>query len=165
MKHLVAILFMLLPFSVMGQQFGYMDYDALLKATPAYAEMQQQLDSLKAQYQAEMDHSEAEFNRKYNEFLEGQKTFAQNILLKRQKELQGLYENGLAFRAECEAQLKKAEEALLVPVKNQLNQAIRLVGQEMNLEYIISTSQNALLFAGPNAFDVTLPVKEKLGLQ
>ena len=165
MKKLLIVLFAMLPMTLMAQQFGYMDYDYVLKLMPEYAEAQQHLTELKAQYQAEMRRSEEEFNRKYNDFLEGQKNFAQSILMRRQRELQGLYENGLAFRKECEDQLKKAEEDMMASVKLALNKAVGKVGTEMNLEYILNTSEHALLFAGPNGFDITNQVKAKLGIE
>lgn len=165
MKKILIALFALLPLSAMAQHFGYLDYDYILKQMPEYEEAQRHLAELKTAYQAEMRHSEEEFNRKYNEFLNGQKTFAENIRVRRQKEIQGLYEAGLSFRKECEEHLKMAEEELLSDVKLSLNKAVGEVGNEMNLEYILNTSEHALLYAGPNGFDITEQVKAKLGIQ
>lgn len=165
MKKLLIALLAFLPMTALAQQFGYMDYDSVLKQMPAYAQAQQEIANLKDQYQKEMNRSEEEFNRKYNDFLDGQKSFADNIRVRRQKELQGLYESGVAFRKECETQLKKAEEDMLNTLKMTLNQAVGEVGNEMNLEYILNTSEHALLYAGPNGSDITEKVKAKLGIQ
>lgn len=164
MKKLLLAILAFLPLSLWAQQFGYMDYDAVLKQMPAYAMAQSKVAELKVQYQAEMDRSEEEFNRKYNEFLDGQRTFPNNILLKRQKELQGLYNAGVAFRKECQEQLTQAEKELTDQVRMQLNQAVGQVGKENNLEYILNTSHHELLYAGPNGLDITQQVLQALGL-
>lgn len=165
MKKLIFTLLLMLPLSVMAQKFGYMRYENLLKAMPEYAEVQKRIAELKEQYKAETERSETEFNRKYNEFLEGQKNFPKNILLKRQKELQDLCDNGIKFREECTRLLKEAEEQLMIPVTSRLNTAIGEVGIEMKLEYIINTEGKNYLFIGPNGVDITPTVKAKLGLQ
>lgn len=164
MKKLVFTLLLMLPLSVMAQKFGYMRYENLLKSMPEYTEVQNRIAELKEQYKAETERSETEFNRKYNEFLEGQKNFPQNILLKRQKELQDLCDNGIKFREECARLLKEAEEQLMMPVTSRLNTAIGEVGIELNLEYIINIEGKNYLFIGPNGVDITPTVKAKLGL-
>ncbi|MCF0160515.1 MAG: OmpH family outer membrane protein [Bacteroidaceae bacterium] len=165
MKKLILVFLACLPLSAMAQHFGYVDYDAILKEMPEYAETQEYMKELKDQYQTELRHSEEEFNRKYNEFLDGQKDFAETILVKRQKELQGLYEAGLAFRRDCEGQLKEAEEKLVATVKVSLNKAIKEVASELGLDYVLNTSNQALLYAGPNGKDITEQVKTKLHIQ
>ncbi|MBQ0060944.1 MAG: OmpH family outer membrane protein [Bacteroidaceae bacterium] len=165
MKKVIIALLMVLPLSAMAQKFGYMNYNDVLTAMPEYLQAQNKLTDLKAQYKAETTRSEEDFNRKYNEFLEGQKDFPQNILQKRQKELQDLYQNGVQFREECEKLLKNAETELTNPAKAKLNAAIGQVGTEMQLDYIVNVENNNILFVGPNGIDITNAVLAKLGMQ
>lgn len=154
MKRILFTLLVMLPLMASAQKFGYFSYDAVLKSMPQYKEAMVQVDALKARYEEEMKRSEEDFNRKYNEFLDGQKNFTQNIMLKRQKELQDLYENGIAFRAECKKMLEEGEEKLILPVKSKLNTIIGEVGMEYQLEYILNADGNSLLFAGPNGINL-----------
>ena len=155
---------MLLPLTAMAQKFGYMNYGTVLHAMPEYAQAQEQLAQLKEKYNAEAERTDAEFNRKYAEFLDGQRDFPQNILLKRQKELQDLCDNGVKFRAECDQLLKNAETELMTPVTSKLNIALGQVGDEMSLEYIVNTEGKDFLYIGPNGIDITGAVKAKLGI-
>lgn len=164
MKKLIIFLMLAMPLSVMAQKFGYMNYNQVLKVMPEYVQAQAQLEQLKAKYNAEAERTDREFNRKYSEFLDGQKDFPQNILLKRQKELQDLCDKGVAFRAECDALLKEAEAELVTPVTSKLNTALGQVGDEMALEYIVNTEGKDFLYIGPNGIDITTAVKVKLGL-
>lgn len=165
MKKLIICLLLCLPLSVMAQKFGYMNYSNVLKAMPEYTQAKKQLAQLKATYDAEAERTDKEFNRKYSEFLDGQKDFPQNILLKRQKELQDLCDKGVAFRAECDSLLKNAEDELMTPVTSKLNLALGAVGDEMALEYIINTEGKDYLYIGPNGIDITASVKAKLGIE
>lgn len=165
MKKLIFILMLFLPLTAMAQKFGYMNYDAVLKAMPEYTQAQEQLDILKAKYKAEAERTDQEFNRKYSEFLDGQRDFPKNIMLKRQKELQDLLQNGVKFREECDKLVKQAEEELMTPVTSKLNVALGQVGDQMALEYIINTEGKDFLYIGPNGIDITSAVKAKLGIQ
>ena len=49
-------------------------------AMPDYAVAQQKLSDLRAQYNAELQRVEQDFNTKYEEFLEGQREFPETIL-------------------------------------------------------------------------------------
>ena len=86
-------------------------------------------------------------------------------MLKRQKELQDLLQNGVKFREECDKLVKQAEEELMAPVTSKLNVALGQVGDEMALEYIINTEGKDFLYIGPNGIDITSAVKAKLGIQ
>ena len=52
MKKLIFILMLFLPLTVLAQKFGYMNYDAVLKAMPEYTQAQGHLDILKVKYKA-----------------------------------------------------------------------------------------------------------------
>ena len=71
----------------------------------------------------------------------------------------------MAFRRDCEGQLKEAEEKLVATVKVSLNKAIKEVASELGLDYVLNTSNQALLYAGPNGKDITEQVKTKLHIQ
>lgn len=137
-----AILFAL-PIIVSAQRFGYFSYDEVLKAMPDFIEAQKNIKNLRQQYDDEMKRAENEFNNKYEEFLEGQRSFAPTILQKRQVELQELMEKNIAFKQETERLLKQAEHEACEPVKQRLNTAIQEVGRQRGYAFILNTDNNA----------------------
>ena len=146
-------------------RFGYLSYDSVLRQMPEYAQMQQSLATLKEKYDQEATRGENEFQRKFSEFLQGQKDFPENILVKRQAELQALMENGIKFRQEAQTLLSKAETEMLGTMKEKLNEVIRSVGMECGYAYILNTDGDACPFIQPTiGEDVTVPVLKKLGL-
>jgi outer membrane protein len=128
------------------KKFGYLSYDAVLKAMPAYAEAQKSFNDLKASYAKELERAESEFSKQFAEYVDGQKTFPENILLKRQKELQQLMEQSLSFKQEAQQLLDKAEKELMQPVNQKLKEALYKIGTERGYDYIINTDNNSYPF-------------------
>ena len=96
MKRFFFLLATFLPLAAMAQaQFGYLSYQTVMKEMPEYIQSQHQLKELRAKYDAEAVRSEEEFQKKFVEFMQGQKDFPQSIMQKRQAELQMLMNNGV----------------------------------------------------------------------
>lgn len=124
--------------------FGFLSYDTALKTMPEYAEAKAGIDRLKTQFEGEMKRAEEEFNSKYEDFMEGQRDFAESIRNKRQSELQELMEKNMAFKKEAQRLLKNAEDAAMKPLHEKLAAAIKTVGQERGLAFILNTDGNTL---------------------
>ena len=130
-------------------RFGYLSYQAALQSMPDYATVQQQLAELRQHFQNETLRVEDEFNRKYEEFLEGQREFPQSILQKRQMELQELMDKNLAFKENSRKELEKAEQDLMAPLKIRLIEVLGKMGRERGYAFIIDTDVKALPFINP----------------
>ena len=78
-------------------KYGTIHYDSLLVSLPQYAQVQQRMEELQKKYEAETTYNEQNFKRLFAEFLQGQKDFPQNILLKRQRDLQEQIEGEAHF--------------------------------------------------------------------
>ena len=171
MKRLIVIIFhfslFIFPLSASAQvKFATVDYDAVLKQMPEYAQAQQSLMGLKAKYDKEATRGEEEFQKKFSEFLQGQKEFPENILVKRQAELQTLMEAGIKFRQEAQQLLTKAEQETMATVKAKLNDAINAVGMEGGYAFVLSTSKDACPFVNPMVGNnVTKQVLKHLGIE
>lgn len=167
MKRLSIILPILL-FCVMSHaqiQFGYISYDQVLKELPEYAQAMQDLAALKAKYEAEAQKGEEEFQRKFVDFLQGQKDFPTTIMQKRQAELQILMDNGVSFRMKSQELIAQAEKDMLQEAQKRLNRALLEVGVELGYGYILNTDGNNCPYINPViGVDVTNIVRKKLGL-
>lgn len=167
MKRLSLILpLMLICVAAAAQiQFGYISYGQILKELPEYAQATQELAILKAKYEAEAQKGEEEFQRKFVDFLQGQKDFPQAIMQKRQGELQALMDNGIAFRMKAQELIAQAEKELMQEAHKRLKRALLEVGVEYGYGYILNTDDNNCPFINPViGFDVTELVRQKLGL-
>ncbi len=128
------------------KSIGYLSYSQLLKMMPEYAEAQEKLSELQTKYDNELKRSEKDFTRRFAEFIEGQKEFPENIMVKRQKELQELMEKSIEFKEEIKKLLNNARKDMLQPVKERLNTLIAEVGNELELEYVLNTDRDTYPF-------------------
>ena len=155
MKRLASIiLFMCVFLGVSAQEnatmkFGFLSYEAALQSMPDYTLVQKNLADLKAQYQSESKRVEDEFNRKYEEFLEGQREFPKTILQKRQSELQELMQKNIAFKQQGLAELARAEQEAMAPLRIKLIEALGKIGRERGYAFIVDTDQKAMPFINP----------------
>lgn len=167
-KKIIFIILLFLPVIASAQEevkakFGYLSYSEVIRLMPEYASSQEKLDLLQNKYDMELVRSDKEFNRKFAEFLQGQKEFPENILLKRQKELQELMEKSIQFKDEIKALLEEARLKLVEPVTEQLNAVIREIALENSFEYVLNTDNNTYPFINETVgVDITNMVKTKM---
>lgn len=144
-------------------KFGYLSYNTVLQAMPSYVQMQADMEQLRIKYEAEMKRVEDDFNRKYEEFLDGQAAFPKTILQKRQSELQEMLDKNIAFKKESQRLLEKAEAEAKAPIQEALNSTLVAIGTERGYAFILNTDANATPWLN-TAFgeDITEDVKALL---
>lgn len=159
MKRIVFLLLMVVALVAKAQvspsapasiRFGYLSYDSVLCQMPDYVLARQKLADLKAQYEAEQKRVEADFNQKYEAFLEGQKEFPPSILRKRQTELRELMERNVAFRQQAVDELRQAEVVLMTPLRQRLQDVLAGLARLRSLAFILNTDSDAVPFINPS---------------
>ena len=92
---------------------------------------------------------EDEFNRKYEEFLDGQREFPRTILQKRQTELQELMEKNIKFKEQSRQELEDAERQAMAPLRIRLIELLSTIGRERGYAFVYDTDTKALPFINP----------------
>lgn len=150
MKRFLLLLLTVISLSASAQtsepvlKFGFLSYTAALQSMSDYAIVESQMKELEAQYAAEQKRVEDEFNKKYEEFLDGQRDFPQTILQKRQTELQELLDKNIAFKKEGQRLIAEAREKAMQSLKERLADALARVGSSRGLAFILNTDVNAV---------------------
>lgn len=144
-------------------KFGYLSYSQVLEAMDGYADTQKTIAALRQAYEQELARSEEVFSKQFSEYVDGQKSFPDNIRLKRQKELQQTMEQSLQFKQEAKALLKQKEEAALDVLRARLNGVISEIGTERGYAFVLNTDNNAYPFVnGGLGDDITNEVLTRL---
>lgn len=144
-------------------RFGYFSFREVFHTMPGYAIAKHNMDDLKAKYDAETKRSEDEFNSKYEEFLDGQRSFAPSILQKRQAELRELMAKNIAFKAEAERLLKQAESEAYAPLKAQIKNVLQRIGKEKGYAFVMNADDDVLPYVdSAQGEDITALLKENL---
>lgn len=166
--HLVLALLPMMAFAQQDGQtaqqtlrFGYFSFEAVFHTMPGYAIAKHNMDDLRAKYDAETKRVENEFNEKYEEFLDGQRSFAPTILEKRQAELRELMEKNVAFKAEAQRLLQQAEADAYAPLKDKINAAVKKIGAARGFAFVLNTDNNTTPYINEMmGEDITNLVKE-----
>nr|WP_296088035.1 OmpH family outer membrane protein [uncultured Prevotella sp.] len=146
-----------------GLRFGYFSFEQVFHTMPGYTIAKHHMDELRAKYDEETKRAENEFNAKYEEFLDGQRTYAKTILEKRQAELRDLMEKNVAFKAEAARLLKQAEQDAYAPLQARINEEAQKIGKEKGFAFILNTDNNAAPYLSAEmGEDITAVLKEKL---
>lgn len=144
-------------------RFGYFSYDEVFHTMPGYTIAKHNMDDLRAKYDAETKRAEDEFNVKYEEFLDGQRSFAPSILEKRQAEIRELMEKNVAFKAEAERLLQQAEKEAYAPLKRKINVALQRIGKAKGYAFILNTDSDATPYVDATmGEDITALLKESV---
>ena len=167
MKKLILFLFLLATVPACAQselmKFGYLSYNTVLQAMPEYIAMQNSLAELREKYEAEQKRVEDDFNKKYEEFLDGQKSFPKTILQKRQSELQEMLDKSVAFKKESQRLLKQAEEDAMAPVMVRLAETLDALGKVRGYAFIVNIDEKVALWLNPSlGEDITATVISQL---
>ena len=146
-----------------GLKFGYLSIDSVLLSMPEYAQMQQDMATMRQQYEAEMKRVENDFNKKYEEFLDGQKNFPKTILQKRQSELQEMLDKNITFKKEGLQMLNDTEKTQKDVILMMIDMAVKTIGMQRGYAFILNTDANATPWLNPAlGEDITAAVKEML---
>ena len=148
MKKLFLFLaFVVFSFAANAQfslKFGYFSFDAAMKQMPDYTVVQHNISDLQAKYDTETKRVEEEFNKKYEQFLDGQRDFEPTILQKRQAELQDMMEKNVAFKQEAARLLSQAKQEAYDSLKVKLRLAVKVIGDQRGYAFILNTDNDAV---------------------
>ena len=166
MKKLILFFLLLATMPALAQselKFGYLSYNAVVQAMPEYAAMQNSMAELRQKYEAEQKRVEDDFNKKYEEFLDGQKSFPKTILQKRQSELQEMLDKNIAFKKESQRLLKQAEEDAMAPIMVRLAETLDALGKVRGYAFIVNIDGKVALWLNPSlGEDITATVIAQL---
>ncbi len=151
------------PKDSLAFKFGYLSYDSVMVAVPDYTELKTNMAQLREQYEAEQKRVENDFNKKYEEFLDGQASFPKTILQKRQSELQEMLDRNIEFKKQSQKMLSEAEANMMEVIKTTINMAVNIIAQKRGYAFVLNTDKEAVTFINPAlGEDITEAVKQLL---
>ena len=151
MRKLLFILF-IVPVTLCAQnvEFGCFSLEEVMDSLPEYKAAQDEYNLLLERCDSEIARGEEELTRCYVSFLDGQNTFPEPILLKRQKELQDLVDRSIILRDQLKDWLVQAHDSLFTPITQKIDQAVERVCLRNNYAYAIDTDKAAYRYVNPN---------------
>ena len=129
---------------------------AVMDSLPQYKAAQDEYNALLERCDSEIAHSEEELTRCYVAFLDGQSSFPEPILRKRQKELQDLVDRSVVLRDQMKGWLVQAHDSLFLPIVSEIDKATERVCLIKNLAYALDADKESCRYINPNfGVDIT----------
>lgn len=156
---------LLLAGSISAQKFGYINSQQLISQIPQVKEANSELEALKAKYE---EQGQAKVTALQTKYAALERKQAQGEISPKQleTEAQTLEQEKMEiakFQQDIQQKLVEKSEALLSPIREKIDTAIKDVAKEQGYSYIFDMSMGILLYAD-EAADVSAAVKAKLGL-
>lgn len=164
-----AVLFLLVaaPQAAKAQKFGYVDSEFIMGKMPAYAQAQQELNTLSGNWQKDIEAQKKDLDKLYRNYqaeevvlTEPMKKKRQDEILKKEQDIKAYSNKIFGF----EGQLFKKRQELTKPVQDQVFEAIEKVAKKKQLAIVFDKSGDlTMLYTNP-VHDYTEFVLEELGL-
>lgn len=166
-KIVLAVALIALPaLGAMAQQkFAHMSAQAVIVEMAEYKKAVSDLEAMQKNYQDELQRTQEEFNKKYQEFVAQADSLPRNIAERRQKELQDMAQRQEQFQQEASQSLQQAQQEAMSPIMEKVQKAVEEIGQAEGYIYIFDLSSTSIPFVGAQSVDITDKVKAKVGVK
>ncbi|TGE05274.1 OmpH family outer membrane protein [Hymenobacter fodinae] len=150
-----------------AQKFGYVDSEFIMGKLPAYGQAQQELNTLSANWQKDIESQKKDLDKLYRNYQAEEVVLTEPMKKKRQDEILKKEQDIKAYQNKIfgfEGQLFKKRQELTKPVQDQVFEAIEKVAKKKQLAIVFDKSGDlTMLYTNP-AHDYTEFVLEELGL-
>ena len=170
LKKIALVLMLALPMGVFAQnlKFGHINAQEIVSAMPEFAKAQSDIEALDKQLTSELQRTQEEFNKKYQEFQQAiaKDSLPPNIAKRRQKELQDMMQRQEQFQQEAQQQMQKAQADAMAPIYKKLDDAIKAVGAAEGVIYIFDLARTPVAYVNESqSINLTPKVKTQLGIK
>ncbi len=163
MKKLFLVLALALPMMAMAQKIGHVNSSEIIAAMPELAEAQKSLEAKEAEYKTEVEQMQQELQTRYQAFQEKANMLGEAARNKELMELQDLDSRVQKFVEFSRQALQEEQQKLMQPIQEKVMKAIETEAKAKGLSYVLD--QQAMLYIGKDAVDLTPAVKKSLGLK
>ena len=170
LKKIALVMLLALPMGVFAQnlKFGHINAQEIITVMPEFTKAQNDIQTLEKQLTAELQRTQEEFNKKYQEFQQAiaKDSLPPNIAERRQKELQDMMQRQEQFQQDAQQQMAKAQNDAMAPIYQKLDNAIKAVGAAEGVIYIFDLARTSILYVNESqSINLTSKVKANLGIK
>lgn len=143
------------------------DVEALFRLMPAAVEAQASYNEMNDRYRREYDAMQKDFGESYAQYqaLSADAATPASILQRRTVEILEDNDKIDRFLATSRTELASYKAQLEAPIYDELHTAIAAVAAEQGITYVIDSSKAVVVYAGPDAIDITPDVKKRLNIK
>ncbi len=166
MKHLKTLLFAAVlfigatSFTNAQSKIAHINKQDLIKAMPAYAAAQAEIEQLGKTYESDIQGSLKELDIKLKQYNAEAEAQSEQTNMDRMKEVEGMKQSLGAYQQQAQKDLQEKEFNLLKPIVEKADLAINAVAKAQGFQYVLDS---AMLIVADGK-DLMIDVKKQLGL-
>jgi outer membrane protein len=164
----IAIMAILTGQNVLAQsfKFAHINKGELIQGMPEYDSANVKLQKTNKELTNALEIMQVELNNKLETYNKESKNLTELVKQSREQELQDMNKRITDFNTNASAQLQEQQTALIQPIVNKADKAIKDVGKEGGYIYVFDISGGQVLyFDETKSTNITALVKTKLGLK
>ena len=170
LKKIALVMLLALPMGVFAQnlKFGHINAQEIITVMPEFTKAQNDIQTLEKQLTAELQRTQEEFNKKYQEFQQAiaKDSLPPNIAERRQKELQDMMQRQEQFQQDAQQQMAKAQNDAMAPIYQKLDNAIKAGDAAEGVSYIFDLARTSIPYVNESqSINLTSKVKANLGIK
>lgn len=149
------------------QKIGYVDSEYILKQVPEYATVQQNLDRLATDWNAEMTRLQREIDQAFQEYQSRELLYTADERKDKQEEIISKEEELEQYRVRHfgpEGELFKQQEQLMRPIQERILEAVEEVATSGGYDYVLDKSGSTLFLFYRDQYDLSIQVLEEMGI-
>lgn len=162
---ITAVLISLTSLSYAQLKIGYLDSDTIMDKLPDVQDARQKIDALIQEWQAELKVLENNWKTKYDDYEKRKLIMTDQTRTETEAELIKLENEIAQFRDKkfgTNGELFQKQDELMKPVQNKIFNAIQLVAQEENLDFVFDRSGDIMILFAKEQYDISQKVLDKL---
>ena len=146
MKHLKSLLFAAVlfvgatSFTTAQTKIAHINKQELIKAMPAYAQAQTEIEKLGKTYEATIQTSLKELDVKLKQYNAEAETKTEEENMKRMQEVEGIKQSLGEYQQQAQKDLQEKEFNLLKPIVEKADNAIKAVAKAQGYQYVVDSA-------------------------
>lgn len=165
MKKLIIMALLLMPVSLFAQKFGHFNSATIIQAMPEYTKGQQEIETMRKQFEDDLKRQQDEFNKKTQEYQAQHDSLPTNIQQRREQELSDMYQRIQQNYQDNQSALQKASSEKMQAITTKVLDAVKAIGESDGYVYIMDVTGGIPYISTTLSTDVTAKIKTKLGIK
>lgn len=168
LKKMKKLLFLTLLFAgtfsaLNAQKVAHLNYDSLISMMPEAKTASEAANNYLKGLESELMSMRSEFDAKYKDYTDKEKTMSELTKTSRQEDLQRLQDRIQDFQKKAEQDFRQKQAELSFPLLEKAKKGIAMVAKEGGYKYVLDSSleRTSILYSEP-AEDILMLVKKKL---
>jgi len=149
------------------QKIGYVNTDLIVSQMPGYNDLEEELERISQQWRNELKKMEQEIEELKQEFSSREILFTDEIRKQREEEIEQKVqqrEQYLEQKFGPEGEYFKKQQELLEPIQRKVFEAISVVAQREDFDFVFDRAQNTSLLFSKKEWNINKKVLTELGI-